>query len=385
MMSGSRRKVCFVVTDAVSFNALCRGQLEYFVERAEWDITLLAGGDAVEFEKLRSRDVGSVVDVGLVRRPSFIRDLRSLLVIFWFFLWHRFDLVVYSTPKALLIASAAAFFSGQRNRLAIIRGRAYENYRGLLRWCYALLDKVALMFSQRVIFISRSLLEAYVLEGLVPARKAVVLGQGSSNGVSVSEFRPVTSIEKAALRERLGLGWCCSDTVVVVVGRICRDKGIEEISRVVELVKDRRVKFLLIGRIEDGLGESIVADLTVADPERVRHFQQIPDVKFFFQCADLHLFLTHREGFGNVAIEAAACGIPTIAFDVVGVRDSVSKGLSGELFDRHDLEGVASFIEMFAGARERFPFERARDWAVDSFACEGVWENYRRFYEGRMQ
>lgn len=384
-MSESRRKVCFVVTDAVSFNALCKGQLEYFAKKTDWDITLLCGGDAEEFEKLHSRNVGRVVNMGLVRRPSPVRDLRSFLLLCWFFLRNRFDLVVYSTPKALLIASAAAFISGQRTRVAIIRGRVYENYRGVLRWCYGVLDKIALIFSQRVVFISRSLRDAYVGEQLVDDQKAVVLGQGSSNGVSVSDFRPVTSVERAALREQLKLGWCASDTIIVMVGRICRDKGIIDISRVVELVKDWRVKFLLVGKIEDELGEQTVSKFLSEFPDRVKYFDKTSDVKAFFQCADLHLFLTHREGFGNVAIEAAACGVPTIAFDVVGVRDSVSKGCSGELFARNDIKGIADFIENYAGAQDSVTFRGARDWAVEGFACEQVWENHRRFYEGCMQ
>jgi glycosyltransferase involved in cell wall biosynthesis len=47
--------------------------------------------------------------------------------------------------------------------------------------------------------------------------------------------------------------------------------------------------------------------------------------------ADVLLFPATREGWGIVVIEAAAHGVPTVAYDVPGVRDAVEAGVSGEL------------------------------------------------------
>jgi len=50
------------------------------------------------------------------------------------------------------------------------------------------------------------------------------------------------------------------------------------------------------------------------------------------------------EGFGMVAIEAAASGTPTVAFPVGGVVDAVADGLSGSLVSEGDYEAFAAAV-----------------------------------------
>ena len=79
------------------------------------------------------------------------------------------------------------------------------------------------------------------------------------------------------------------------------------------------------------------------------------------------------EGFGMVAIEAAAHGLPTVAFDVGGVADAVADGVSGRLVRSGDEEAFAAAVlaELAqAGTGRR---ERAR-----AFATSFSWERFGR-------
>ena len=38
---------------------------------------------------------------------------------------------------------------------------------------------------------------------------------------------------------------------------------------------------------------------------------------------------SHREGFGTVVIEAASCGLPTLASKIYGLYDSISENKTG--------------------------------------------------------
>jgi glycosyltransferase involved in cell wall biosynthesis len=379
-----KKKVCLAVTDAVSFNVLCHGQLEYLSSDPSIELTLICGGSDRELELLRSRGVGEIVKVGIRRKPSLISDVFVLLFLIRFFFSRRFDLVVYSTPKAMLLVGVAAFFSGQKKRVALVRGRVYENFVGLKRVIYSNLDRLVFLMSTKVVFISRSLMHAFVSESLVSAVKSVVVGRGSSNGVDVSRFSDARADSSARAAFKSSLGYAADDVLIVVVGRICRDKGISELKSVVNRVKIDRANFLVVGHVEDDFSAKILSDISAS--KRVKHLPFVGDVAKVFAIADIHLFLSLREGFGNVAIEAAASGVPTLAFDVIGVRDSVEEGVSGIRYKLGDFDRMAEQIDSWAA--EGVNLENSSDligsWVRDNFERSYVWRCYRDFYCSMM-
>ena len=374
-------KLCMVVTDAVSFNVLYRGQLEYLAEHG-FNLTLICGGSAVEINKLRGRNVGSVIDVGLVREPRMLRDVFSLLRLCLHFLTHRYELVVSTTPKALLIASIAACIARQPRRVAFFQGRVYENFSGRRRWFYCLLDRWAVACVNEVLFVSRSLMTEIGKDIPASAEKGGVLASGSGNGVCLQKFSrdAVSNEELTVLRTELGIQ--SGDFVVLIVGRVCEDKGIAEIADVVQRMSslDRAVKFVFVGAVEGVYATERLESLVKAG--LAIHVRFTADVVPYFGLADVHLFLTRREGFGNVAIEAAAMGVPTIAFDVVGVRDSVAEGTTGHRLHAGDIESIVKLLRAWGHDRESTKrlFPEARAWVVQEFAQGYVWENYAKFY-----
>lgn len=367
-------KVCFIMTDVLSFNVLCRGQLEYIRDNSDFEITLICGGDHTQLDKLKQRDIGKVVDARLKRKPSVIDDIKSLLFLTKYLSKNRFDVVVYSTPKALLLGSIASFVTNQKVRIAIVRGRVYENYSGKQRLFYELLDKIALSASSQVIFISESLKASYVQGKQVSNTKSFILGSGSSNGVDTSRF--VDS--GTASRDENSFN-------VLVLGRICEDKGLYDLADVIRKVNNHNISFLMVGQIEDEKSEQFLNKL-IAEHKNLKHISHTENVTEFLQNADLHLFLTHREGFGNVAIEAASCGVPTFAYDVTGIKDSVENGVSGQRFKFKDVKAITEAIDMAANDKDfALRYIHARDWVIQNFEQKKVWKNYLDFYLKQIQ
>nr|WP_160291530.1 glycosyltransferase [Lysobacter sp. A03] len=305
-----------------------------------------------------------------------------MIRLIWHFLFNRYDLVLTSTPKALLLASIAACFTMQRRRVAFFQGRVYENFRGLRRRIYRLFDRATVACVHEVLFVSRSLMSEFVNEMPTAETKGRVLGDGSGNGICSQTFShdavPLERVEE--IRRELGL--LASDFVILVVGRICADKGLVEIEQVADRLVDSGAKLVLVGPPEGEKAASFLKRLVAS--KVVRHVPFTRDVVSYFALANAHLFLSHREGFGNVAIEAAAMGVPTIAFDVVGVRDSVGDGVSGIRVDFGDVDAVAMILRGMMDDREGTlnRFVHARQWALERFSRERVWAEFAEFYRG---
>lgn len=93
-----------------------------------------------------------------------------------------------------------------------------------------------------------------------------------------------------------------------------------------------------------------------------------------FQACDLHVFPVldlagDVEGFGMVALEAAAHGLPTLAFRVGGVPDAVEDGVTGALLPSHDYIAFGEVaLELL-----RVPHSSARLAACREFAADKIW------------
>ena len=350
-----------------------RGQLE-FLRSQGMEIDLYCGGPDDELQTLKQRRIGRVHHVPFQRQPNPLWDLICLVWLTILLGLHRYDAVVYSTPKALLLGSLSAFITAQPRRIAWVRGRGYENFRGRKRRLYEAFDRLTFMLSHNVLFVSPSLKAAYAADGLDAGPKAQVVGHGSSNGVDLERFRPLPPKARSGLRSELGLSR--EAFVIAVVGRVRPDKGAAEVFELARRMRDLpALRFLMVGRIED---EAIREQLLRQDKDRLRWFAPTFDVERFFQAADLHLFLSHREGFGNVAIEAAATGVPTFGFNVPGLRDSIVDGATGRLFEFGDLDSVESAIRVAAADREKLrrDYAHAREVVAERFSQPRVWQNH---------
>lgn len=111
------------------------------------------------------------------------------------------------------------------------------------------------------------------------------------------------------------------------------------------------------------------------------------EVEKLFQIADLNLSLSRREGLGLVPLEAAACGVPTAAFAVTGIIDTIEDGVSGRLVapgGAAQLIDVVSHLLMTPGELERLG-DHALDNVTQRHRAEDVWEAWREFLQGRCE
>jgi glycosyltransferase involved in cell wall biosynthesis len=105
----------------------------------------------------------------------------------------------------------------------------------------------------------------------------------------------------------------------------------------------RTAHLFLVGPDECGVKKQIPL---MADPSRIRI--HIVDYTFepesYMAAADIFCLPSYREGFGSVIIEAAACGLPSVASRIYGLTDAVVHGETGLLFPPGDIESLFQAI-----------------------------------------
>jgi glycosyltransferase involved in cell wall biosynthesis len=90
----------------------------------------------------------------------------------------------------------------------------------------------------------------------------------------------------------------------------------------------------------------------------------------------------YREGLPRVILEAAATGLPTVAFDVPGVREAVRDGETGYLVEYRDIDALTEKVwELLGDAEKRLGLGRAaREMVEKKFDIRAIKERYLDLY-----
>jgi len=159
-----------------------------------------------------------------------------------------------------------------------------------------------------------------------------------ARGVDTALFDPAR--RDAALRARWGLP--ADGTAIIHVGRIAAEKNLElaiEAFRHIEQ-RSRGARFIWVGggpqaeRLRRAHPDFIYAGLRLGE-----------DLAAHFASADLFLFPSLTETFGNVTLEAMASGVPTVAFSYGAAREHLRDGEHGRLISFGD---ARAFIDASA-------------------------------------
>lgn len=190
-------------------------------------------------------------------------------------------------------------------------------------WCYEALDRAHLRFMDRVVCVSAGQAERVRRAG-APAERIRVI----HNAARLQAFAD----PNPAMRDELFRLAGGDGPVVLAAGRFSPEKGFQflvEAARLVHRVVPA-ARFVLCG---DGPLRAALVRRTarqgIADRVRLPGFRY--DLDGLLPWADLVVLPSLTEGLPNVALEAAAAGVPVVATAVGGTPEVVVNGLTGFL------------------------------------------------------
>jgi phosphatidylinositol alpha 1,6-mannosyltransferase len=194
-----------------------------------------------------------------------------------------------------------------------------------------------------------------------------------SRGVDAERFQP--GRRDAALRASLGADE--ATPLLLLVSRLVREKDLAELVEMDERLRARGLsyRFALVG---DG---PMRAELEAALPHA--HFpghQGGAELARWYASADVFVFPSTTETFGNVVLEALASGLPAVVVDRGGPQDVVAQGRTGFIVDAGDAAALADAVgTLLADAPRRRTMSAAarasaRGWEWDAVTAQLIRE-----------
>ncbi len=310
--------------------SLLEGQLAYFKSLGYETYLLAPLSERSEVFCIKENCKHLVIDIDREINP--IKDFKTLLSIIKIFKEVKPDIINLGTPKVSLLGMIAGFFVGIKQRIYTCRGFRFENETGIKRLILVSMEKVTAFFANKIICISPSLKKYAVDNSIFNKEKTLVINKGSSNGLDLAKFS-IDKIDLIKQNEFINQHELQNKFIFGFVGRLVKDKGLFDLLNVFDrLYSDNKDIRLLI------LGSDITSNHT--EKSFVKKYKNHPaiiflnfqsDVSFYMSMFNVMVLPSHREGFGNVYIQAAAMGVPCIGYDITGVRDAVAHNFNGLL------------------------------------------------------
>lgn len=172
----------------------------------------------------------------------------------------------------------------------------------------------------------------------------VLRDQGMNGDISVWSRGVEQDIFNPARRDnawRRSLGIADDDVAIGFLGRLVMEKGLDVFSETIKALKARNLRHRVLVIGEGPAGDWFreqVPDAVFAG------FQRGADLGRAVAGMDLLLNPSVTETFGNVTLEAMACGLPVVAARATGSTSLVQHGVTGELVEPGDIAGFADAV-----------------------------------------
>jgi len=180
------------------------------------------------------------------------------------------------------------------------------------------------------------------------------------------------------------------DIVLVTVGRLVKRKGAEWfVSNVMPLLRDEKVKYLIIGDGEEreNIAESIKKH-GLGDKVKMLGRVDNAELNAVYTHADAFIMPNihvdgDMEGFGLVAVEASLAGLAVFASGIEGIRDAVIDGKNGWIMESGNAKQYAERVKDLCAHRDEYKKKAAEysRYTRDTYSWKSICAKYVELFE----
>ncbi len=284
------------------------------------EAVVLAGANGVLAEELRERGVPFQTVRHLTRPVRPLRDLRAIWELRRALRGIRPDIISAHSSKAGILGRIAGRWLGIPTLLTAHGWAFAEGQPRLRRWIYGTMERVATPLSARIITVCES------------DRELAIRSRVAGHDRLVTIPNAVTDVD-----ERLRAQPAESPPLLLMIARFDQQKDHQTLFRALSGLLDLDWRLDLIGN--GPLRRSVEAlSGSMGMAARVSFLGLRRDVPQRLARSQAFVLISNWEGFPRSILEAMRGGLPVVASDVGGVRESVVDGETGFVIGRGDAD-----------------------------------------------
>ena len=256
---------------------------------------------------------------------------------------------------------------------------AQDDLQGLSRPIIGKVHRLMLHCIDACVAISRDLVQEFGAGGLNPERIHYL-----PNGVDTDRFRQASAEQVCALRSAMALP--ADQPIALYVGVLDQRKNILWLAEqwVEQDAFGTGAQLLAVGPQgrddPNGTLRARLAELARTHPQRFALHDFHPDVTPYYQCADLLVLPSLKEGLPNVVLEAMACSLPCVVARASGSRELIVEGENGFTYVPDDSASLAAAVRRCLSPEGAGMGEKGRCMAEARYSIRAVADQYEALY-----
>lgn len=380
-------KLIRITTVPVSLSVLLKDQLRYMSNHFE---VLAVSSPEKTLEQVGIREGVRTAPVQMTRAITPFKDAKALWQLYRLLKKEKPAIVHTHTPKAGLLGMIAGRLAGVPIRLHTVAGLPLMEHTGVKRSILNVIERLTYRCATGVYPNSKHLANFITQNSFCKPKKMKVLGNGSSNGINTRFFEPNDELAKTACELKKQFGLTGSDFVFVFVGRMVKDKGIEELVEAFSQLKQKhpQIKLLLVGPYEPERDPLSPETRQIIETDAsIIHAGFQHDIRPYLMISNALAFPSYREGFPNVPMQAGCFGLPSIVTDINGCNEIIEHGKNGLIIPVKKVYALQKAMEMIMTDQTLYLTlqNNARTMITARYEQQYIWELLLKEYNDQLK
>lgn len=308
-----------------------------------FEVKLITGRGGILDKEVKNKLKEKVIFVkNLKREISPLNDILALIKIALILIKEKPHIIHTHSSKAGIIARFSAFLARVKIIIHTYHGFGFHEYQNpIVKNFYILLEKIASLISDAIIFVSRANIET--------AKKYSIGNQNKyhliRSGIKLENFPKLKDISFA---KKYFPNLNDKSKIIVTVANLKPQKNPSDFFKIAnEVIKtNKNVFFIYVGggeKEKELFYKEMIKNLSIESNCVITGW--LKNVEDVYKSADIFLLTSLWEGLPRSLVEAMASLVVPVCYETDGIKDLIEDGINGFIVKQNDWSKAAMIIK----------------------------------------